>query len=59
MNGFMNHLSFKGKALFGLFVIFLMISAIAFNFEQMLLAAVSFVGATIFAVLLAIHHKQK
>ncbi len=54
----MNKLSLKIKIIFLLFAIFLIISAISFNFEQMLLAIISLIIATLFAVLLAIYHKK-
>lgn len=55
---YMNRLNLKGKILVVLFIIFLIISAIMFNFEKMVLAIISFIIAFIFALLLAIYHKK-
>ncbi len=54
----MNRLSLKGKISFILFSVFLIISAILFNLEQIPLAAISFIVAIIFVVLLLIEHKK-
>ncbi len=54
----MNKLSLKSKISFILFAVFLVISAVLFNFEQMIFAVISLIIATIFAVLLAIEHKS-
>lgn len=54
----MNKLSLRGKISFVLFSIFLIISSILYNFEQIVLAIISFIGAIIFAVLLVIEHKK-
>lgn len=54
----MNKLSLKGKISFILFAVFLVVSAILFNFEQMIFAIISLIVAVIFAVLLAIEHKN-
>lgn len=53
----MNRLSFKGKISFILFAVFLIISAILFDFEQIILAIISLIIAIIFALLLTIWHK--
>ncbi len=55
----MNKLSLKTKILFVLFAVFLIISAILFNFEQMILAVISFIVAVVFAALLVIDHKKE
>lgn len=54
----MNRLNLKMKLLVMLFILFLCMSAIMFNFDQMVLAIVSFIIAAIFALLLAIYHKK-
>lgn len=54
----MNRLNLKIKILVTLFILFLCISAIMYNFEQMALAIVSFTIAMIFALLLVIYHKK-
>lgn len=54
----MNRLNLKMKMLVVLFILFLCMSAIMFNFEQIALAIVSFVIAVMFALLLAIYHKK-
>lgn len=54
----MNRLNLKMKILVMLFILFLCMSAILFNFEQMTLAIVSFIIAVIFALLLAVYHKK-
>ncbi len=55
----MDKLGLKGKILFVLFAVFLIISAILFNFEQMILAVISFIVAVIFALLLVMVHKKE
>jgi len=54
----MNKLNLKVKISFVLFAIFLIISAILFNFEQMVLAIISLIIAIIFAVLLTNEHNK-
>ncbi len=50
----MKQFGLKDKILFAFFAIFLIASGILFNFEQMILAVVSFSVALLFAILLAI-----
>lgn len=54
----MDKLSLKCKILFILFAVCFIISDILFNFEQMILAIISFIIAIIFAVLLTIEYKK-
>ncbi len=54
----MNKLNLKGKIFFTFFALFLIISAVSFNFELMILAIVSLTVAIIFALLLTIEHKK-
>lgn len=54
----MNKLSLKSKILFLLFAASLSLSAIFFNFEQVILAIVALIITLIFAVLLAIEAKE-
>lgn len=53
----MNKLSLKGKILFALFSMFLIISSISFNFEKMIIAIISLIIAIICASLLIIEQK--
>ncbi len=52
----MSKLNLKGKISFILFIVFLIISDIFFNFEQIPVAFVSLIVAIIFAVLLVMYH---
>lgn len=54
----MNKEKLKVKILFLLFAIFLIISAILFNFEKMLLAIISYIIVIIFALLLVMEKKE-
>lgn len=58
MNKSMNKLNLKGRILVILFAIFLIISAVSFNFEHMILAVISFIVVIIFTVLLIIESKK-
>lgn len=58
LGGYMDRLSLKGKIFVVFFLLFLSISAIMFDCEQLEFAFVSLSIALIFALLLVIYHKR-
>lgn len=54
----MNKLDLKGKIIVVLFILFLIISDIMFNFELIVLAIVSIIITIILAILLIIYHNK-